>query len=126
MMPTVGSMSSRRSAAAILTAVHRMPEPENDRAVAAAAEPALAAYLSGAPDGAEQLFAAFGDLVRDAIARFLALRLRAHPELADDLTHEVFLALFRDDGRKLRTFAGRGGCSFGGWLKVVSVRLAID
>jgi RNA polymerase sigma factor (sigma-70 family) len=47
-------------------------------------------------------------------------------DLADDLTHEVFLALLRDEGRKLRTFAGRDGCSFPGWLRVVAVRLAID
>jgi RNA polymerase sigma factor (sigma-70 family) len=46
--------------------------------------------------------------------------------LTDDLTHEVFLALFRDDSRKLRTFAGRHGCSLAGWLKVVAVRLTID
>jgi RNA polymerase sigma-70 factor (ECF subfamily) len=65
-------------------------------------------------------------VVREAIGRFLAFRVRGRTDMAEDLTHEVFLALFRDDGRKLRTFAGRYGCSFGGWLKVVAVRLAID
>src|SRR5207253_2014938 len=37
-----------------------------------------------------------------------------------------FLALFRDDARRLRHFEGRNGCSFGGWLRVVALRLAID
>ena len=38
----------------------------------------------------------------------------------------MFLALLRDDGRRLRHFEGRNGCSFAGWLRVVAVRLAID
>ena len=88
--------------------------------------PVLAAYLAGEPLGAERLVTAFSGVVRDAIARFLAIRVRGRADLAEDFTHEVFLALFRDDGRKLRTFAGRHGCSFAGWLKVVAVRLTID
>jgi len=89
-------------------------------------DPALAAYLAGDPTGAERIVTAFGSVVRDAITRFLAFRVRGRLDLAEDLTHEVFLALFRNDGRKLRTFAGHHGCSFAGWLKVVAVRLAID
>jgi len=89
-------------------------------------DPALAAYLAGDASAAERIVAVFGAVVRDAIARFLAFRVRGRADMAEDLTHEVFLALFRDDGRKLRTFAGRHGCSFAGWLKVVAVRLAID
>jgi RNA polymerase sigma-70 factor (ECF subfamily) len=89
-------------------------------------DPVLAAYLAGDPTGPDRIFATFGSVVRDALTRFLAFRVRGRLDLADDLTHEVFLALFRNDGRKLRTFAGRHGCSFAGWLKVVAVRLAID
>jgi RNA polymerase sigma factor (sigma-70 family) len=92
----------------------------------AGADPALAAYLAGETDGAERLVRTFGGVVREAIGRFLAVRARGRADLVDDLTHEVFLALLRDDGRKLRTFAGRHGCSFAGWLKVVAVRLTID
>jgi RNA polymerase sigma-70 factor (ECF subfamily) len=90
------------------------------------ADAILEAYLAGEPLGSERLVAAYGSVVRDAIVRFLAVRVRGRTDLADDLTHEVFLALFRNDGRKLRTFAGRDGCSFAGWLKVVAVRLTID
>ncbi len=38
----------------------------------------------------------------------------------------MFLALLEDDGRRLRQFEGRNGCSFVGWLRVVAVRLTID
>jgi RNA polymerase sigma factor (sigma-70 family) len=95
--------------------------PAHDRA-----DPVVEAYLAGEPGAADRLVAEFGGIVRAAIARFLAFRMRGRTDLTEDLTHEVFVALLRDDGRKLRTFAGRYGCSFGGWLKVVAVRLAID
>ena len=98
----------------------------NDDAEPSGLDPVLAAYLAGDPTGPDRIFATFGSVVRDALTRFLAFRVRGRLDLADDLTHEVFLALFRNDGRKLRTFAGRHGCSFAGWLKVVAVRLAID
>jgi RNA polymerase sigma factor (sigma-70 family) len=89
-------------------------------------DPVLTAYLAGDPTAPDRLVAAFESVVRDAITRFLAFRVRSRTDLADDLTHEVFLALFRDGGRKLKTFTGRYGCSFAGWLKVVAVRLTID
>jgi RNA polymerase sigma factor (sigma-70 family) len=91
-----------------------------------ALDPILTAYLAGDPTAAERFVVAFEGVVRDAIARFLAFRVRDRTHLTDDLIQEVFLALLRDDGRKLRTFAGRHGCSLAGWLKVVAVRLTID
>jgi RNA polymerase sigma factor (sigma-70 family) len=126
MIQTLCSMPARRSGTSILSVVRPVPEPQSEGGSPGTTDPALAAYLAGEADGAERLFAAFGGVVREAIARFLALRVRGRPDLADDLTHEVFLALLRDDGRKVRTFAGRHGCSFAGWLKVVAVRLTID
>lgn len=98
------------------------PEPRDDSGV----EPVVAAYLAGEPGAADRMVATFGGVVRDAISRFLGMRLRSRLDLAEDLSHEVFLALFADDGRKLRTYSGRHGCSFAGWLKVVAVRLTID
>lgn len=99
---------------------------DDDRPEVAEVDPVLAAYLAGDPTGAERIVSTFAGVVREAIGRFLAFRVRSRMDLVDDLTHEVFLSLFREDGRKLRTFAGRHGCSFGGWLKVVAVRLTID
>ncbi len=103
-----------------------MAEPTPEHRGDPGTEPLVVAYLAGDPTAAERLVVEFGGVVRDAIARFLAMRVRSRLDLADDLAHEVFLALFADNGRKLRTFAGRHGCSFGGWIKVVAVRLTID
>lgn len=103
-----------------------MADPGPDSPAGPDVDPAVAAYLAGDASAAERIVVAFGGVVRDAIARFLALRVRGRADLVEDLTQEVFLALLRDDGRKLRTFAGRYGCSFAGWLKVVAVRLTID
>ena len=126
MVQTVESMAGRRRRGSVLTPRAVMSESELDAPEPAALDPVLTAYLEGDPQGAERLVAAFRGIVHDAIARFLAVRVRGRADLADDLTHEVFVALLRDDGRKLRTFAGRYGCSFAGWLKVVAVRLTID
>lgn len=126
MIHTVESMTPGRAAPAVLTRRRVVADPTREAQEDVTGEPLLASYLAGDPDAAERLVVAFGSLVREAIARFLAMRVRGRLDLADDLTHEVFLALFADDGRKLRTFSGRHGCSFGGWLKVVAVRLTID
>jgi RNA polymerase sigma factor (sigma-70 family) len=89
-------------------------------------ETLLADYLAARPGASERLVGTYAPVVRGAIARYLALHGRGRVDLAEDLTHEVFLALFRDDGRKLRKFEGRNGCSLAGWLRVVAVRFTID
>ena len=56
-------------------------------------DPALAAYLAGDPTGAERFVTAFGSVVRDAIARFLAFRVRGRhcvePQLHGETLEEV-------------------------------------
>lgn len=91
-----------------------------------APDPLVAAVLARQPGADARLFATYAPVVHAAISRYLALRRRGRADLADDLTHEVFLALMSDDGRRLRHFEGRNGCSFAGWLRVVAIRLAID
>jgi RNA polymerase sigma-70 factor, ECF subfamily len=97
--------------------------PERRATLADTAEALVAACLRGADGAAATLIETYRPIVRATITHYLASK-RAPPDLADDLTHEVFLALLRDDARKLGTFGGR--CSFAGWLRVVAVRLAID
>jgi RNA polymerase sigma factor (sigma-70 family) len=118
--------SMRRLDAVDLSARARPRSVEVMMDDASADEPLLAAYCAGADGAATRLFVAYAPTVRAVIARYLARRLPGRSELAEDLTHEVFLALFADDGRRLRHFEGRNGCSFAGWLRVVAVRLAID
>ncbi len=126
MIQTVKSMPPRRATVAVLTRPVPMPDAPSQAPATADIDPVLTAFLAGAADAADHFVATYGGVVREAIGRFLALKVRGRADLTDDLTHEVFLALFRDDGRKLRTFSGRDGCSLAGWLKVVAVRLTID
>lgn len=126
MIQTVESMTQGRAGPAILTGRAAVAEPTPEPREEPGIEPLVVAYLAGEPGAGDRIVASFGGVVRDAITRFLGMRLRSRLDLAEDLTHEVFLALFADEGRKLRTYTGRHGCSFGGWLKVVAVRLTID
>jgi len=89
-------------------------------------DPLLAAWWAGEPGAVERLFVAYAPIVRSAIAAYVRRRLPGGADLAEDLTHDVFIALLADDGRRLRHFEGRNGCSFAGWLRVVAIRLAID
>jgi len=118
------SMPSRRPAARFLSAARSAATPSAETVPSVALT--VQAYLAGEAGAGERLVEEFHGVVREAIARFLALWARGRADLVDDLTNEVFVALLRDDGRKLRTFAGRHGCSFAGWLRVVAVRLTID
>lgn len=126
MLHAVVSMPTGRPHTADLTEPPNVTEARDGDGDVRPEDPTLRAYLAREPGAADALVAEYRGVVRDAIVRFLGFRARSRMDLADDLTHEVFLALLRDDGRKLRTFAGRHGCSFAGWLKVVAVRLAID
>ena len=48
------------------------------------------------------------------------------PELVDELYQEAFVALLKDDFRKLKSFGWKNNCSFSTWLKVVTGRLVLD
>ncbi len=48
------------------------------------------------------------------------------PEVIDDLHQEVFCSLMADDYRKLRQFKGKNGCSLANWIRIITVRKAID
>ena len=48
------------------------------------------------------------------------------PDLVEDLYQGFFLAILKDDFKKLRQFRGDRGCSLASWLRVVASRLTID
>jgi RNA polymerase sigma factor (sigma-70 family) len=128
MAASAEDMTLRRPGAAHLTAAERVRVRDEQAAAAPAAtgDPLVAAVLAGEPDARDRLFETYAPVVRAAVSRYLALRGRGRADMADDLTHEVFVALLRDDGRRIRNFEGRNGCSFAGWLRVVAIRLTID
>src|SRR5436309_6216251 len=127
---SMAHMTLRRRTPPLLTVVEAggtmMSDADAARDNATTPEPLVAAAVADAHGARERLFEVYAPAVHAAISRYLALRARGRLDLADDLTHEVFLALLRDDGRRLRHFEGRNGCSFTGWLRVVAVRLTID
>ena len=47
-------------------------------------------------------------------------------EEIEDLSQDVFVALFDQDARKLRQYQGRNGCSLASWIRVVANRMTID
>ena len=47
-------------------------------------------------------------------------------DLVEDLYQEFFVAIVRDDFKKLRQFRGDKGCSLASWLRLLCARLTID
>jgi RNA polymerase sigma factor (sigma-70 family) len=44
----------------------------------------------------------------------------------NDIFHEIFYSLIKDDFKKLRTFKARNGCSLASWLRQVTINFTID
>lgn len=44
----------------------------------------------------------------------------------NDLFHEIFVSLLKDNFKKLRSFKAKNGCSLASWLKAVVVNFTID
>ncbi|HEV8721301.1 MAG TPA: sigma-70 family RNA polymerase sigma factor [Candidatus Binatia bacterium] len=57
---------------------------------------------------------------------FVTFHAETKSDLVDDLFQEFFLAIVRDDFKKLRQFRGDTGCSLASWLRVVAARMTID
>lgn len=69
----------------------------------------------------------YSSLVYHTIRKTFGLyHVEVSPDLVEDLFQEFFLALLRDDLKKLRQFRGNRGCSLASWLRVVAARQTID
>ena len=44
----------------------------------------------------------------------------------DDLFQEIFLALLKDNFKKLKSYQGKNGCSLATWLRQVTINFTID
>ncbi len=65
------------------------------------------------------------------IYSFIHKTLKAHgcqnnPDLVEDLCHDVFLCLLKDDYSKLRNFGWKNDSSLTTWLRVVTMNLVVD
>ena len=87
----------------------------------------LAGCLKGDKAAWDAFVLQYSSLVFHTIKRTLV---RYHAELRDDeiedLHQEFFVAIVRDDYKKLRQFRGDKGCSLASWLRVIAARLTID
>lgn len=87
----------------------------------------LAGCLNGEKTAWDAFVLQYSNLVYHAIKRTFGLyHAEPQPDLVDDLYQELFLAIVRDDFKKLRQFRGDQGCSLASWLRVVASRLTID
>ncbi len=69
----------------------------------------------------------YSRLIYTYIRSILKLKgLSVSQENIDDLFQEIFLALVKDDFKKLKTFKAKNGCSLASWLRQVTVNFTID
>jgi len=47
-------------------------------------------------------------------------------DVLNELFHDIFLALCKDNFKKLRSFKGKNGCTLASWLRQVSINFTID
>jgi RNA polymerase sigma-70 factor, ECF subfamily len=57
------------------------------------------------------LYGGHGDVAREEI---------------DDLHNEIFLSIIDNNGKKLRQYEGKNGCSVSSWVRMIAVRSTID
>ncbi len=75
----------------------------------------------------DELVRRFGRYVH-FLVRLTASRrgLGDYEALLEDLYCDAFRALLEDDGRRLRLFEGRNGCSARSWLRVIVIRTTLN
>ena len=87
----------------------------------------LSRCLAGNPAAREEFVEKTRGLIRWAlVVTFQRYERPLGEEDLDDFRQDLLLALFSDDGRKLRQYEGRNGASLATWLRVVVTRFAID
>jgi RNA polymerase sigma factor (sigma-70 family) len=69
----------------------------------------------------------YSNLVYHTIRKTLTLHhVDSRDEVIEDLYQEFFVALIKEDCKKLGQFRGDHGCTLASWLRVVASRLTID
>jgi RNA polymerase sigma factor (sigma-70 family) len=87
----------------------------------------LAGCLKGEKAAWDAFVLQYSALVYHTIKKTLALyHVPPEDDRVEDLFQEFFLAILRDDFKKLRQFRGEYGCSLASWIRLVSARLTID
>jgi RNA polymerase sigma-70 factor (ECF subfamily) len=85
----------------------------------------LAACLAGHKAAWDRFVDRFSGVIYAAVRRTLMQHGRPSPQLIEDITQDVFVRLFRDDYKLLRSF-DPARASLTTWLTIISRSVAID
>jgi RNA polymerase sigma-70 factor, ECF subfamily len=87
----------------------------------------LQGCIAGDPDARRRLVEEYRGIVSYGVTViFKQFGRPCMREEVEDFSHDVFVALFDQDARKLRQYQGLNGCSLASWLRVVANRMTID
>jgi len=87
----------------------------------------IAGCLKGEKSAWDDLVRQYANLVYHTIRKTFTLHhVDSREEAVEDLYQEFFVALLKDDCKKLGQFRGDHGCTLASWLRVVASRLTID
>lgn len=87
----------------------------------------IAACLRGDKSAWDTFVVQYSRLIYHTIKKTFSLY-HAEPrsDVVEDLYQEFFVAIVRDDFKKLRQFRGSRGCTLASWLRLLCARLTID
>ncbi|MFC1858267.1 RNA polymerase sigma factor [Thermodesulfobacteriota bacterium] len=87
----------------------------------------IAKCLAGDARAAETFVRRYSDIIYRSLQHTLIEKhIPFTREDLKDLHNTVFLQLFDNNGRKLRQFKGKNGCSLATWIKIISVRSTLN
>ena len=87
----------------------------------------LSRCFSGDREAEETLVRQYSNLVYSAVQRTLMMRhVPYNSQDLEDLHNTIFLRLFEAQGKKLRQYQGKNGCSLATWIRTVAVRTVLE
>jgi len=87
----------------------------------------IAGCIQGNKDSWQDFICRYSSLVHYIVRKILYSR---HCDMAgeeiDDLHNDIFLSIIDNNGKKLRQYEGKNGCTVSSWVRVIAVRSTID
>jgi RNA polymerase sigma factor (sigma-70 family) len=87
----------------------------------------IAGCIQGNKDSWQDFICRYSSLVYYIVRKILYSR---HCDMAreeiDDLHNDIFLSIIANNGKKLRQYEGKNGCTVSSWVRVIAVRSTID
>ncbi len=83
--------------------------------------------IAGRADAWHRFIERYSSLIYFAIHAVMKSRSPGSPgDEINDLHNDVLLSLMEKNGRKLRQYEGKNGCTVSTWIRVIAVRMTID